>query len=429
MDKATLLERRYRIMGEQAPLFYDEPLHIVRGEGVWLYASDGTRYLDVYNNVPHVGHCHPHVVEALSKQAATLNVHSRYLHEHVVEYSERLAATFPGGIDAYMVLLTCTGSEANDTAMRMARMLSGNEGIICTNCAYHGNTEAVWEIGTWFAGGVATSPRIRAVNPPCSYRKHYDLTGEALADAYVAELDEAIASLEAAGLGVAGMLVCTVYSAEGLPDLPPTYLEKAVARIRAAGGYFIADEVQGGFGRTGTAMWGHANHGVEADIATLGKPMGNGHPLAGVVARRELMHAFRDREMYFNTFGSNPVSCAVGMAVLDVIEREDLMRNARETGAYVLDGLSRLAERYPVIGDVRGQGLFFAAEIVRDRAAKTPDADLTKRIVNAMRDHGILISRIGAHDSILKMRPPMPFGREHADMLLEGLDTVLAKVG
>jgi 4-aminobutyrate aminotransferase-like enzyme len=421
-----LLKRRYRLLGEKAPLFYDEPVHIVRGEGVWLYDADGRRYLDVYNNVPHVGHCHPHVVEALTRQAGTLNVHTRYLHETILDYAERLTATLDPG--DWMALFTCSGSESNDTAMRMARMHTGAQGIICTNFAYHGNTEQVWEIGTVFTGGVAASSRIRAVNAPDSYRGKRGLGGDALGEAFADEVKQACESLQESGQGVAGMLVCPIYSSEGLPVVPPGYMEKAVDHVRKAGGLFISDEVQAGFGRTGRKMWGHQLYGVTADIITMGKPMGNGHPLAGMLARAALLNEFRDHEMYFNTFGGNPVSCAVGMAVLDVLEQEKLLRNAVDTGDYVQAGLRTLQDKHHIIGDVRGQGLFFGVELVTDRTAKTPATDEAKTIINCMRDEGILISRIGPHDNVLKMRPPMPFSREHADLLLSTLDGVLASL-
>ena len=426
MSVTELIERRSRLLGAKAPLFYDKPVHIVRGEGVWLFDADGRRYLDVYNNVPHVGHCHPHVVEALCRQAGKLNVHNRYLDEIILDYAERLTAKFDSSLS--MAVFTCTGSEANEVALQMARNWTGGKGVICTNFAYHGNTTAVWELGTVFSGGVSTSPRVRAIPPPDSYRGINGLDGEALADAYADEVKKAIDSLAEAGIKLAGMLVCPIFSAEGLPVVPPGYMAKAVAHVRGAGGLFISDEVQAGFGRTGSHMWGHEVHGVVPDIVTMGKPMGNGHPLAGVVARADILNAFRDRVMYFNTFGGNPVSCAVGMAVLDVLEQEQLMENARDVGKYVIEGLQKLQDRYDLIGDVRGLGLFFGVELVKDRSSKEPAAGETGKIVNMMRDRGILMSRIGAYDNVLKMRPPMPFSRENADQLLSALDESLAAV-
>lgn len=421
-----LLARRARLLGARAPLFYDTPVHIVRGEDVWLFDAGGKRYLDCYNNVPHVGHCHPRVVEALARQARTLNVHTRYLHETILDYGERLTGTFDPSLS--MVLFTCTGSEANDLALRMARLWTGGMGFICTNMTYHGNTTAVDELATLFHGGHGVEPNVRAVPFPDSYRPLHGLAGDALADAYAAEVQKAIDAFATLGIPFAGMLVCPIFANEGLPDVPPGFLRKAVERVRAAGGLYIADEVQAGFGRTGR-MWGYqTGDGVVPDIVTLGKPMGNGHPLAGVVARADLVNRFRDEVMYFNTFGGNPVSCAVGMAVLDVVESEGLVQNAADTGTYLRAGLRQLATRHALIGDIRGMGLWVGEELVRDREAKTPAADEARAVINAMKDRGVLMGRIGEFDNVLKVRPPMPFKREHADLLLNTLDDVLGKL-
>lgn len=424
-DNADLLARRARVLGAKAPLFYDEPVHIVRGEGVWLYDADGRRYLDMYNNVPHVGHCHPHVVEALCRQAATLNVHTRYLHETIVAYSERLLEYFDDSLS--MILYTCTGSEANDQALRIARLVTGGKGIICTDTTYHGNTTAVDEISPLFYGRVSPSPQVHAIPFPDSYRPPGGLTGEALTEVYLAEVRRGIERFEADGTGFAGLLLCPVFANEGLPDAPPGFVRRAVELVHAAGGLFISDEVQAGFGRTGH-MWGYELTDVVPDIVTLGKPMGNGHPVAAVVARAELIEAFRERVMYFNTFGGNPVSCAVANAVLDVMEREGLMANARRMGEYLRTGLRTLAEKHALIGDIRGHGLWIGVELVRDRALKEPAAAEAHRVVNAMKARGVLMGRIGPHDNVLKMRPPMPIAEAEADLLLATLDEVLGGV-
>jgi 4-aminobutyrate aminotransferase-like enzyme len=416
---ASLLERRNRLLGATAPLFYEKPVHIVRGEGVWLFDADGRRYLDCYNNVPHVGHCHPHVVEAIARQSATLNVHTRYLHEGIVEYGERLTATFDESLST--LTLTCSGSEANDIALRMARLATGAMGIICTDNTYHGNTTAVNELSTLFYGGKTRSPHVRAVPFPCSYRPLRGLQGEALAKAYADEIDAAIEAFRKEGVGFAGMLVCPIFANEGLPAIPPGYLAEAARRVRAAGGMLICDEVQAGFGRTGV-MWGHQMGGIVPDIVTLGKPMGNGYPVAGVVARADLLKRFREEVEYFNTFGGNPVACAAASAVLDVMEKEKLMDNAREVGDYLRAGLRRLAEKHAIIGDVRGTGLWVGVELVRDRGTKEPATAEAKRIMNMMKDRGVLMGRIGLYDNVLKMRPPMPFSRDNADEVLEKLE-------
>ncbi len=424
MPADSLLERRYRVLGRNSPLFYDKPLHLVRGEGVWLYDADGKRYLDAYNNVPHVGHCHPRVVAALSRQAATLNTHTRYLDENVVAYAERLTALFDPTLS--MAMFCCTGSEANELALRIARDCSGGMGIIATAWAYHGNTAAVMQVSSLFTPQDKRGPYVRTVPVMDPYRDRGGRSDEQLATDYASEVKRAIDAFAADGIRFAGLLFCTAFSSEGLPTVPAGFMAKALAHVHAAGGLFIADEVQAGFGRFGSHMWGHQRLGVIPDIVTLGKPMGNGHPLAGVIARADLVNAFAGRNMYFNTFGGNPVSAAVGTAVLDVLQDERLLQNAVAVGSHTLQRLSKLADRHALIGDVRGAGLFFAVELVSDRQAKTPATAETRRVVNLMRERGVLISRIGIHDNILKIRPPMPFQRQHADLLVDTLDEVLA---
>jgi 4-aminobutyrate aminotransferase-like enzyme len=419
----ALLERRERLLGPGNPLFYDEPVHLVRGEGVWLYDADGKRYLDCYNNVPCVGHCHPRVVEALCAQAGTLNTHTRYLHGNILDYAENLLAKFDPTLDR--VAIACTGSEANDLALRIARVNTGGEGFICTNATYHGNTTAVSQLNSIFEPVGGYGDHIRMVPWPDAYRSLDGLEGDALADAYADTVRDAIEDFRKAGIGFAGMLICPIFANEGLPNVPAGYMEKAVGHVREAGGLYIADEVQAGFGRTGR-WWGYEQSGVVPDIVTLGKPMGGGHPISGVVARGELLDNYRRHEMYFNTFGGNPVSCAVAMAVLDVIDDEGLVENAAEVGEYVLQGFKDLQSRHEMIGDVRGSGLFFGMDLVSDRETKAPAADEARRIVNGMRDKGILMSKIGEHDNVLKLRPPLCFSRENADVLIETLDQVMA---
>ena len=405
-----LLQRRFNVIGKNAPLFYEEPLELVRGEGVWLYDAEGKRYLDVYNNVPCCGHSHPRVVEALSSQAATLNIHTLF--------DDSLS----------MVMLTCTGSEANELALRMARHATSAQGIIVTDAAYHGNTEAVGELGTGFMPEAAISQRVIGVPPPDSYRGLPGVSEEELASAYVERVQQAIDTFAQRGLGTAGILICPEFANEGLLNAPAGFVEQAIARVRAAGGLYIADEVQGGFGRTGDHWWSHQAYDCVPDIVTLGKPMGNGHPLAGIVATADLVKDFSEWAMYFNTFAGTPVSCAVGIAVLDVLEQENLLANAVATGAYVADGLRALQEKHAIIGDVRQKGMFFAAELVTDRESKAPAEEQANALINAMCMRGVLISRIGTYGNILKMRPPMPFQPEHADLLIAALDECLQEL-
>ena len=423
-DNAALIARRERLLGRNMSLFYDDPVHLVRGEGVWLWDAEGRRYLDCYNNVPHVGHCHPRVVEAITRQASTLNTHTRYLHEGILDYVERLTATFDRSLDA--AILTCTGSEANDVALRMAQAVTGKTGVIATNHTYHGNTAAVSQLSTRMPPVGGFGGHVRHVPAPDSYRPLGGEGGEAFAMAFAAEVEAAIASLQESPHGFSALIIDPFFANEGFPDLPPGFLDKTVAAVRKAGGLVITDEVQPGFGRTGSDMWGHQRAGIGPDIVTLGKPMANGHPVGGVVANAEVLNAFRKAFRYFNTFGGNPVSCAAAMAVLDVIEDEKLVENARNVGEYTRDAFKRLAQKHTIIGDVRGSGLFMGMEFVLDRATKGPAVAEASRIVNEMRERGVLMGKIGIHQCATKIRPPMPFSRENADLMLSVFDDVLS---
>ncbi|HMC43925.1 MAG TPA: aspartate aminotransferase family protein [Caballeronia sp.] len=414
-----MIERRRRLLGPAYRLFYDEPVHFVRGDGVWLYDVDGKRYLDAYNNVASVGHCHPRVVEAISRQASTLNTHTRYLHETVLDYTERVLATFPG--EPGHAMWTCTGSEANDLAYRIACNYTGGTGLIVTNFAYHGVTVAISQASPSLGQYVQRGPHVRTVRAPDTYRDAPGDIGAALA----AAVRDAAADMRAAGIRPAALLVDTVLSSDGVYTHPAGFLKLAVAAIREEGGIFIADEVQAGLGRTGDAMWGFMRHGVSPDIVSMGKPMGNGHPLAGIVAKPELLERFGRESRYFNTFGGNPVSAAAGLAVLDVVRDEQLLDNAQRVGAYLRSKLLELKDRHEVIGDVRGAGFFIGVELVLDRAGKSPATHEASRVVNALRDRQVLCSTTGERANILKIRPPLVFGLEHADLFVDTLDDVL----
>ena len=426
MTISGLLERRSRLMGSNVSTFYDEPVHLVKGEGVWLWDSDGRKYLDCYNNVPHVGHCHPAVVEAICRQAATLNTHTRYLHEGILDYMERLTATFDAPLST--AILTCTGSEANDIALRMAEAVTGRRGVIATDHTYHGNTTAVSQLSRTNPPTGGYGSHVRHVPAPDSYRPLGGEAGQAHADAFADRIAEAIADLNGTGHGFAALIICPYFANEGFPDLPKGWLDAASKVVRDAGGMVIADEVQPGFGRIGTHMWGHQRIGLAPDIVTLGKPMANGHPVGGVVTSAETMAAFRKSFRYFNTFGGNPVSCAAANSVLQVLDEENLVENARDVGEYARQGLHELAKRHPVIGDVRGSGLFFGAELVTDRTKKNPATQYANRVANEMRRRGVLLNRLGIHYNTLKIRPPMPFSRDNADHLLSTLDEVLTEL-
>jgi len=418
----TMIERRRQLLGSAYKLFYDNPVHIVKGEGVWLVDSDGRKYLDMYNNVPHVGHCHPHVVEALTKQIATLNTHTRYLHDNILDYAERLTGKFEDELD--LAMFCCTGSEANELAMRIARTHTSGTGFICTSFAYHGNTRATFEITTSDIADDELPDYVATVPVPDPYRGPH--TGDDAGERYAAYVREAIDSLRSRGIEFTAFIIDTIASSGGVVSPPPGYLSTVAAIVRDAGGLFIADEVQPGFGRTGSNFWGYQADGFVPDIVTMGKPMGNGHPLAGVVTKSGIVDEFAARGRYFNTFGGNPVSCAAGLAVLDVIEQEGLQQNALEVGGHLVDGLWRLADKHDSIGDVRGSGFFLGLELVEDRDTRKPATALTRIVVNDLRDRGLLTGSIGPDANILKLRCPMVFSRENADYALEIIDASLA---
>lgn len=417
---AALLARRSRLLGPAYRVLYDVPLRPVRGEGVWLEEADGRRVLDCYNNVPSVGHCHPRVVEALSRQAARLNTHTRYLHDSVLDYAERLLATMPGEIGN--VMFTCTGSEANDLAVRVARSATGASGFIVTANAYHGVTAALAEMSPSLGAGVTIGDHVRTVAVPDIYRQG----AAGAAAAFTRSVEEAVASLAAAGLRPAALLLDTVFASDGIHLDPPGFIAGAVAAVRRAGGLYIADEVQAGLGRTGEHMWGFERHGIVPDLVTVGKPMGDGHPVAALLARPEHLAAFGAGARYFNTFGGNPVSAAVGLAVLDVIRDEGLLENAARTGRLLHRGIAGLAGRHPAIGDVRSAGLYMGIEIVSDPVARTPWAAGAGRLVNALREAGVLVGLCAAAGNVIKLRPPLPFGPAEAGIVVDRMDAALA---
>ena len=410
---AALVERRAKTIGPTSVLFYDRPLHVVSAEGVWIREADGARYLDAYNNVPSVGHCNPRVARAVAEQVATLNVHTRYLYDVVHTYAERLLATFPKSLDR--VAFTCTGSESNDVALRLASLATGKSGFVVTSSAYHGNTTAVADVSPSSRPGKPLAPHARAIEAP--------IGGADVGARFAADLRQAIASLEESGHGFAGLLVDTIFSSDGVAAEPAGFLREAVDAARAAGGLFIADEVQPGFGRTGAAMWGFERHGVTPDVVTMGKPMGNGMPIAAVVAGVDLLRCFADSVGYFNTFGGNPVTSAAALAVLDEIEERGLVAHAADVGHHLIAGLREVASRRTAIAEVRGAGLYVGVEIID--ADGNPAPERVAKILNALRERRVLIGAAGLYGSALKIRPPLVFERKHAEFLIEALDAVL----
>ncbi|MGP3697400.1 aspartate aminotransferase family protein [Rhodobacter sp. NSM] len=416
--EARLVERRQSLLGPAYRLFYERPLHVVRGEGVWLFDAEGEAYLDAYNNVASVGHCHPHVAGAVARQAATLATHTRYLHDGVLDLAERLLATMPPAIGH--VMFTCTGSEANDLALRIAFQATAGTGVIVTVNAYHGVTQAVAAMSPSLGAGVPLGAHVRTVPAPDP------ATGGDIG--FASAVAEAAEDLARHGIRPAALIVDTIFSSDGVFTDPPGFLVAAAAAIRAAGGLFIADEVQPGFGRTGEAMWGFERHGVVPDMVSMGKPMGNGYPVAALALRPDLAEAFGSQARYFNTFGGNAVAAAAALAVLEVIEAEALQGHALEVGRHFRDGLRRLGSRFPRLGEVRGAGLFIGLDVL-DPESRTPDAAGASRIVNGLREARVLISATGPRAHVLKIRPPLVFSDAHADLFLSRLESVLATLG
>lgn len=412
-DRAALLARRARLLAPSYRLFYEQPLQVVRAEGVWLFDERGRRYLDAYNNVPVVGHCHPAVVQAICDQARILNTHTRYLTEEPLQLAEELLATLPQELGN--VLFTCTGSEANDLAVQVSKVVTGGSGFIITDFAYHGATDVL--AGMSPEEGTPLGADVYTVRAPLR-------AGDA--EGFGEEIQRCIARMRAAGVQPAALLLDTVFSSEGVIAEPRGFLQAAVQAMRAAGGLFIADEVQAGLGRLGEAMWGFQRHGVVPDLVTMGKPMGNGHPIAALVGRSNLLAEFARRRHYFNTFGGNNVSCAAARAVLKVIRDENLVDNARRTGKELQAALRALAQRRPLIREVRGAGLFIGLELGANPASGLDARAETRRIVNAMRERGVLLGATGRDGNVLKIRPPLTFEPQHAQLLLQELETALS---
>ncbi|MFI5688478.1 aminotransferase class III-fold pyridoxal phosphate-dependent enzyme [Streptomyces sp. NPDC051636] len=423
-DAEQIAARRAANLSPSLSLSYAEPLHITGGEGAELIDAYGRRYLDLVNNVCHVGHCHPQVVSAIREQAGRLNTNTRYLHANIAEYARRLAATFPDPLN--VVMLTNSGSEANDLALRLARTATGREHVLSLDWAYHGNLSSLVEISPYKfnrPGGTGPGERVRVCDVPDPYRGAFGSDGPRYAEHVQAQC----ADLSAAGAAPAAFIHESVLSCAGQIELADGYLPAAYAAARAVGALCIADEVQCGFGRVGEHMWAFERHGVVPDIVTLGKPIGNGHPIAAVVTTPEVARRFRTGMEYFNTFGGNPVSCAAALAVLDVVENERLMANAARVGGYLQQRLSAMAEHHPAIGDVRGRGLFLGVDLVVDRASKEPDRALAKHVVEAAKRDGVLLSTDGPGDNVLKIKPPLVLGMEQARRAADVLDRALAQ--
>lgn len=411
------IRRRDQSLGPGYRLFYDTPLEIVRGKGVTLFDRDGNEYLDVYNNVPSVGHAHPRVVAAVHEQMQTLNTNTRYVQESILDYSEQLLSTFPAELGH--VMFTCTGSEANDLAMRVAKYATGNQGIIVTSGAYHGLTTEVASFSPSLGVGVPLGANVRVIDAPDSLR--YPLDQGSLENHLRNQVRAAIADLHRHGVGVAAFIADSIFSSDGVFAGPSGFLRPIVEEIHAVGGLYIADEVQPGFGRTGEEWWGFQRHAIVPDIVTIGKPMGNGIPVAAAIFKPELLVEFGKNIRYFNTFGGNSVAIAAAQAVLDVIREESLMENALKVGEKIITGLKDLTQGLDQVAEVRGSGLFIGVDLVEDQSTLSPAGEAAAGIVNALREDRILISACGAQGNVLKFRPPMPFSSDDADRLLEAM--------
>ena len=423
MTGSSLKRRRDLALGAGAELFYDELLEIVRGEGAYLYDRGGLRYVDMYNNVPVVGHGNPAVVRAMAEQQATLNVHSRYLHEGIVNFAERLTGLYHDGIES--VVFSCSGTEAVEVAIQMARLATGKRGLVCSNATYHGNSDLVGSM-SYLGDHPPVTGDIRAFPFPDLYRPLEEGLNEAeLCDAYLARVAAAIESLKAEGAGFAALIVCSIFANEGPPGIPAGFMARVTDLAHREGGLVIADEVQSGYGRTGR-WWGYESTGFLPDIAVTGKPMGNGLPISATAAARDLVGEFRAARDYFNTCAATPLQAAVGMAVLDEIERLDLVRHAADVGNRLTARLQERVARYDEVGDVRGYGLFLGVDMVKDSVSKTPDAKLTLTLSDRLKDRGFLVSYSGKYNNVLKIRPPLVFSHEDANAFLAAFDECMA---
>ena len=417
-----LIEERRRRLGRNLSVAYEKPLHIVRGSMQYLYDDHGHKYLDAYNNVAHVGHCHPRVVDAARRQIEILNTNTRYLSELILQYAQALTATLPESLS--VCYFVNSGSESNELAIRLARAHSNAREMIVLEHAYHGNTTTLIDLSPYKhlgPGGSGTPAWVHIVPLPDLYRGRYRAGEERAAKLYA---QPAIDLCSAKSGQICGFLSETLPSVPGQIVFPKDYLSIVYGAVREAGGVCIADEVQTGFGRIGTHFWGFEKYDVVPDIVVLGKPIGNGHPIGAVITTRAIADSFANGMEFFSTFGGNNVSCAIGLSVLSVVQEERLQAHADRIGDRLLTGLRELQQKHELIGDVRGSGLHLGVELVRDRESLLPAAEEAHRVVNEMRELGILLGTDGPYDNVLKIRPPMPFTAGDADRLLETLAEV-----
>ena len=425
LNHNEILDLRSKHLGPSLSIAYDEPLHIVRGAGQYIFDAKGNRYLDCVNNIQHVGHCHPKVVEAAQSQYETLNTNTRYLDETIVKYAKELTATLPDGLD--VCFFTNSGSEANDLALRMARECSKSKETIVLDGAYHGNLSSLIEISPYKhngPGGNGAPDHVHVIPMPDPFRGKY--RGEDCGDRYIDEVITAVNNIQDNDKKVSAFISEALMGCGGQLILPEGFLQKAFEFVKKDGGLCIADEIQIGFGRMGSHFWGFESESVVPDIVTMGKSMGNGHPLSAVVTTKEIADKFNNGMEYFNSFGGNSVSCAVGQAVLDVIKDESLQDHALKVGDYLLEQLQQLKQHHEIIGDVRGRGLFIGIELNRDEDLTPADTEV-HNIINRMKEKGVLLSTDGPDHNVIKIKPPIVFNKENADELVKKLDETMTE--
>ena len=426
-NKDDILDLRRSHLAPSLSISYKEPLHIVRGAGQYLYDAQGREYLDGVNNIQHVGHCHPAVVKAAQEQYEKLNTNTRYLDDTIVQYARELTSHLPKGLD--VCYFTNSGSESNDLALRLARHFTKSKETIVLDGAYHGHTGALIEISPYKfegPGGSGAPDFVHAIPRPDPFRGKY--RGPESATDYLSEVEEILNHIQKEGRRLATFVAEPLMGCGGQVVFPEGFLKGAFKQVRQAGGLCIADEVQIGFGRMGSHFWGFETAKVVPDIVTVGKSMGNGHPLSAVITTREIADRFQNGMEYFNSFGGNPVSCAVGRAVLKVIQEEGLQKRALEVGDHLSTLLMKLKEKHSLIGDVRGRGLFLGVELNRDLGTLEPAGEEADRVINDMKEKSILLSTDGPDHNVIKIKPPLVFNKENAHFLAETLDHILTRI-
>lgn len=415
------LVARRTVLGPCYRLFYQKPLHLVKGKGTRLFDADGTEYLDMYNNIPSIGHSNPVITEAVTKQLQLINTHTRYVHENILDYAEELLATMPDELQNIMFM--CSGSEANDLAVRCAKLYSGGEGIIVTSEAYHGNTDLISGLSPSIGKDVAMSPTMRMIPSPDTYRLGTDDIGEWMCT----EISKQIANMRRHGIAFAGVLFDSIFSSDGVIPGKPGFLKPVIDLVHKEGGVYIADEVQPGFCRTGDAFWGFQRHGIVPDIVTMGKPMANGIACSGMAIKPEILDAFAKNNPYFNTFAGNPVAMAAAEAVLHYLKDNNMIEHVSTIGTALRAGISEVAKEFPILGDVRGAGLFTGVDLVVPGTTE-PDRANAVRLIEILRENKVLISLCGPAGNVLKIRPPLVFDENDLDFFLDALRTSLKQL-